>query len=180
MKKNSSLPLNRLTLLSLYAALIYVSVAALKIPVGPQFIHIGNALVVIALLLFGFNQGFVASALGLAIFDILGGYASTFWIITLETLVVAVLVSYLHERCFKDKLTTKNLFIIALAAAISKIIVNLLRYTIMGMVVSNLPFAAATTAALVKITGTFGTAIVTVVVVPILYPVFKRMLNRVL
>ena len=39
--------------LSLYAALIIVSVQFIRIPFGPQFVHLGNALVVIAVLIFG-------------------------------------------------------------------------------------------------------------------------------
>ena len=39
--------------LSLYAALIIISVQFLRIPVGPQFIHLGNALVVLAVLIYG-------------------------------------------------------------------------------------------------------------------------------
>lgn len=39
--------------LSLYAALIIVSIQFLRIPLGAQFVHLGNALVVIAVLIFG-------------------------------------------------------------------------------------------------------------------------------
>ena len=39
--------------LSLYAALIIVTVQFIRIPFGPQFVHLGNALVVIAVLIFG-------------------------------------------------------------------------------------------------------------------------------
>ena len=43
--------------LSLYAALIIVSVQFIRIPFGPQFVHLGNALVVIAVLIFGARKG---------------------------------------------------------------------------------------------------------------------------
>ena len=39
--------------LSLYAALIFISVQFLRIPLGAQFVHFGNALVVVAVLLYG-------------------------------------------------------------------------------------------------------------------------------
>ena len=42
--------LRRLIEVSLFAALILVSVQFLRIQVGPQFVHLGNALVVIAVL----------------------------------------------------------------------------------------------------------------------------------
>ena len=43
--------------LSLYAALIIVSVQFIRIPFGAQFVHLGNALVVIAVLIFGARKG---------------------------------------------------------------------------------------------------------------------------
>ena len=45
--------------LSLYAALIIVTVQFIRIPFGPQFVHLGNALVVIAILIFGARKGAV-------------------------------------------------------------------------------------------------------------------------
>lgn len=56
--------------LSLYAALIIVTVQFIRIPFGPQFVHLGNALVVIAILIFGARKGALVAtvALGYLIF----------------------------------------------------------------------------------------------------------------
>ena len=51
--------------LSLYAALIIVSVQFIRIPFGPQFVHLGNALVVIAVLIFGARKGALVATVGL-------------------------------------------------------------------------------------------------------------------
>lgn len=77
--------LRRLIEVSLFAALILVSVQFLRIQVGPQFVHLGNALVVIAVLVFGSGFGALAAALGLGLFDIFNGYAAEVWITILES-----------------------------------------------------------------------------------------------
>ena len=66
--------------LSLYAALIIVSVQFIRIPFGPQFVHLGNALVVIAVLIFGARKGALVATVGLGLFDIFNGYAAEVWI----------------------------------------------------------------------------------------------------
>lgn len=56
--------------LSLYAALIIVTVQFIRIPFGPQFVHLGNALVVIAILIFGARKGALVATVALGLFDI--------------------------------------------------------------------------------------------------------------
>ena len=84
--------------LSLYAALIIVSVQFIRIPFGPQFVHLGNALVVIAVLIFGSKKGDLVATVGLGLFDILNGYAAEVWITILESLIVCyVTISFLRK-----------------------------------------------------------------------------------
>ena len=55
--------------LSLYAALIIVSVQFIRIPFGPQFVHNGEMpLVVIAVLIFGARKGALVATVGLGLF----------------------------------------------------------------------------------------------------------------
>ena len=58
--KKPTLDLQTLTMISLFAALIFLSIQFFKIPVGAQFIHFGNALVVVGCLIFGSKLGFLA------------------------------------------------------------------------------------------------------------------------
>ena len=58
------------------------------------------------------------------------------------------------------------------------IILNFVKYTIINSVVAALPLNAAMVLALTKIGGTFGTSVVTIIAVPLLYPVFKRILKK--
>ena len=141
--------------LSLYAALIIVTVQFIRIPFGPQFVHLGNALVVIAILIFGARKGALVATVALGLFDIFNGYAAEVWITILESLIVC-LVLYL----------------------VTKIILNFLKYTIINTIVASLPLKAAMLASVIKIGGTFGTSVVTIIAVPLLYPVFKRILKK--
>ena len=71
-----------------------------------------------------------------------------------------------------------NIIIIGVIAAVTKIILNFVKYTIINSVVAAIPLNAAMALALTKIGGTFGTSVVTIIAVPLLYPVFKRILQR--
>ena len=155
--------------LSLYAALIIVTVQFIRIPFGPQFVHLGNALVVIAILIFGARKGALVATVALGLFDIFNGYAAEVWITILESLIVC-LVLYL------DKIV--NVIIAGVIAALTKIILNFLKYTIINTIVASLPLKAAMLASVIKIGGTFGTSVVTIIAVPLLYPVFKRIFKK--
>lgn len=98
-RKMKSDKTRELVILSLYAALIIVSVQFIRIPFGPQFVHLGNALVVIAVLIFGARKGALVATVGLGLFDIINGYAAEVWITILESLIVC-LVLYLFLKSY--------------------------------------------------------------------------------
>lgn len=164
--------------LGLYAALIIVSVQFIRIPFGPQFVHLGNALVVIAVLIFGSKKGALVATVGLGLFDIFNGYAAEVWITILESLIVCLVLSLVFEKLLKSNDKMVYIIIAGVIAAVTKIILNFLKYTIINTTVASLPLKAAMLASVVKIGGTFGTSVVTIIAVPLLYPVFKRILRR--
>lgn len=169
--------LRRLIEVSLFAALILVSVQFLRIQVGPQFIHLGNALVVVAVLIFGSGFGALAATLGLGLFDIFNGYAAEVWITILESLIVCYVLHLVYEKAMKSNDKSSYIFAVGLIAAVTKIILNLFKYTLINSLVGGLTLFPAIAGALTKIAGTFGTSVVTVIAVPILYPVFKRIVQ---
>ncbi|AVW08216.1 hypothetical protein DA076_10965 [Lactiplantibacillus plantarum] len=75
--------LKKLVLAGLFAAIIFIGISVLRIPlpaiVGRPFIHFGNILTVLAVMLLGFGYGATVGAVGLGLFDILNGYAATSW-----------------------------------------------------------------------------------------------------
>lgn len=164
--------------LSLYAALIMISVQFLRIPVGAQFVHIGNALVVVAVLLYGSKLGAFVAAIGLGLFDVLNGYAAVAWITILESLIVCLVLHLVFEKLLRADKQMRNVVIVGVVAALTKIISNLVKYTIINSLVGGVSIEAAVAAAVVKIGGTFGTALVTIIAVPILYPILKRIVAR--
>ena len=75
---------------SLFAALIFLGVSVFRIPMPftTQFVHFGNALVVVGCLLFWNKARRSSPSIGLGIFDLLHGYASVVWETILESLIV--------------------------------------------------------------------------------------------
>ena len=167
---NNKLTTRELVELSLFSALIALSIQFFRIPVGPQFIHFGNALVVVATLIYGARKGALVATVGLGVFDLLNGYASVVWITILEALVVILVVHFVYEAMPKCR---GKLVIVGFAAALTKIVLNLFKCTLIGML-GNLTLGASLNLALVKIVGTFGSSLATVIAVPILYPIFKK------
>ena len=164
--------------LSLYAALIIVTVQFIRIPFGPQFVHLGNALVVIAILIFGARKGALVATVALGLFDIFNGYAAEVWITILESLIVCLVLYLVFEKLLKSNDKIVNVIIAGVIAALTKIILNFLKYTIINTIVASLPLKAAMLASVIKIGGTFGTSVVTIIAVPLLYPVFKRIFKK--
>ncbi|HEL0691197.1 TPA: ECF transporter S component [Streptococcus equi subsp. zooepidemicus] len=161
--------------LSLFAALIFISVELLRIPVGAQFIHLGNALVVVAVLLYGARRAALVAAIGLGLFDMINGYAAVVWITVLEALVVCYLLHVIYEKLLKSVDKPMIIVAIGLLAAAVKLVMNLVKYSLIAYFGAQLPLSVALWAALGKIGGSLGTALVTVIAVPLLYPVFKQL-----
>lgn len=161
--------------LSLFAALIFISVELLRIPVGTQFIHLGNALVVVAVLLYGARRAALVAAIGLGLFDMINGYAAVVWITVLEALVVCYLLHVIYEKILKSVDKPMIIVAIGLLAAAVKLVMNFVKYSLIAYFGAQLPLSVALWAALGKIGGSLGTALVTVIAVPLLYPVFKQL-----
>ena len=132
----------------------------------------------IAVLIFGARKGALVATVGLGLFDIFNGYAAEVWITILESLIVCYVLYLVFEKLLKSNDKMVYIIIAGVIAAVTKIILNFVKYTIINTVVASLPLKAAMLASVVKIGGTFGTSVVTIIAVPLLYPVFKRILRR--
>lgn len=164
-----------LVLVGLLSALIYLTVSFFKIPMGTQMVHLGNAMVVVIILVFGAKIGAFSSSLGLFLFDITHGYAAVAWITVLESLIICLILFIVYEKILSKNDKIQNIIAMAILAAVSKVIMNLIKYTYFyGMIGGGLTFEASLSAAIVKITGSYGSAILTAVAVPLFYPVMKK------
>ena len=83
--------------IGLFAALIVLAITYLKIHMpGKTMVHVGNALVVLSVLLLGFKRGSIASFLGLFIFDVFNGFAASVAFTLLEAALVLVTVNAVY------------------------------------------------------------------------------------
>ena len=127
---------------------------------------------------FGARKGALVATVALGLFDIFNGYAAEVWITILESLIVCLVLYLVFEKLLKSNDKIVNVIIAGVIAALTKIILNFLKYTIINTIVASLPLKAAMLASVIKIGGTFGTSVVTIIAVPLLYPVFKRILKK--
>ena len=105
----------------LFAAIIYLGVWVLRIPVpalvGRPFIHFGNTLTAVAILYLGYRNGMLAGIIGLGGFDLLNGYAATSWLTMLEVVVVASVLTAVYKGMhYQD--SKKNIIIFVIPAII--------------------------------------------------------------
>ncbi len=179
-QKGNAMKTRDIVQVGMFAAIIYLGVLFFKIPVGEQMVHIGNALVVVGLLVFGWKKGTLSAVIGLGLFDILNGWASSAPATIIEALIVCLLVYFIFEVLMKKNDKISNIIIVAIIAAIAKIIMNAFKYTVIrGMIVSGLAFYPALSIAMPKIVGTYGSSTVTAITVPLLYPIVKRIVKSI-
>lgn len=167
---------------AVFAAIIFTTIALpfLRVPVGPQMVHFGNAMVLIGALIYGAKKGAMAASIGLFLFDATHGWLLVAWITVLESVIVCLVVYAIYEKLLNRQDKIQNIILISIFAAITKIILNLLKYTFLkGMITQGLAFKPAFFVALGEITGTFGSAILTIVTVPILYPILREVTKKV-
>ena len=82
--QSSKFNLRNIIIIALFSALCYVALDFFRIPipspVGSPFIHMGNMFVILAALLFNGVSGGIAGSIGMGLWDILHGYASTSYV----------------------------------------------------------------------------------------------------
>lgn len=177
-KRNS---LQALVMTGLFAALIYIGIWILRIPVlamvGRPFIHFGNTLTAVAILYLGYRNGMLAGIIGLGGFDILNGYAATSWLTMLEVIVVAsVLSGILKVMNYQD--SKKNIIILAIIAGITKILTTYIVSIVEALMVGT-SLKVAYIAAFMSLPATVINSISTAICTPILYFVLKRGTKRI-
>lgn len=119
-----------LCLTALFTAIVFVMTFVPKIPIPLGYAHLGDAAVLLAVVLLGRKQGAIAGAVGSALADLIGGFA--IWIV--PTLVIKYIMAWIFGilyKCQKDRfvinganLTAIFLALVWMAAA----------YTIFGAV----------------------------------------------
>lgn len=123
-----SVQLKKIILAGLFAAIIFIGISVIRIPlpaiVGRPFIHFGNILTVIAVMLLGFGYGAAAGAIGLGLFDILNGYAATSWLTVIEAIILAAMVSLSFKAVGYTENQFSKLYVVSFVAGLTKIITS--------------------------------------------------------
>lgn len=74
MENRRTISTKELVLMALMIALIFLSANIIRIPTFAGFIHLGDSMVFVSVILLGKKKGAVVSSLGMALVDMLGGY----------------------------------------------------------------------------------------------------------
>lgn len=172
-KKNST---TSIVLIGLFTALTILG-TMLKIPLPTgAFVHLGNAVLLLAVLLIGYKKGALAGGLGFAIFDILNGFAAEAPYFILESFIVGG-VAALMVLFFKKNINAIwKIIVIASTAGLAKIIMTQLKNTVMGLL-AGADFNVAFVSASSKLPATFVNVATTIIIVTLAYFPLKKAMD---
>ncbi len=167
---------------SLFAAIIYLGVWVLRIPVpalvGRPFIHFGNTLTAVAILYLGYRNGMLAGIIGLGGFDLLNGYAATSWLTMLEVVVVASVLTAVYKGMhYQD--SKKNIIILGIIAGITKIFTTYCVSIVEALMVGT-SLNVALVSSFVSLPATIINSISTAICTPIVYFAVRDGARRIL
>ncbi|MCE5219970.1 MAG: ECF transporter S component [Clostridium sp.] len=91
-----------LTKMGLMAALVFFGTFFIKIPSISGYTHLGDCMIFVSVLILGWRKGAVASGIGAALADLLGGY--TQWIIPTLFIkaIMAMIMGIMTEKLFPN------------------------------------------------------------------------------
>ncbi|MGX7245204.1 ECF transporter S component [Enterococcus quebecensis] len=172
-KKNST---TSIVLVGLFAALTILG-TMLKIPLPTgAFVHLGNAVLLLAVLLIGYKKGALAGGLGFAIFDVLNGFAAEAPYFIIESFIVggaaALMIVFFHHNIN----TIWKIIVVAAVTGIAKIIMTQVKNTMMGLL-AGADFNVAFASSLSKLPATFINVATTIVIVSLVYFPLKKAMD---
>lgn len=169
-------------LAALFAALAYVSIQSLHVsifaPIGAPFFHVGNAVVALAALYLGIGYGTFSGAVGLAIFDIINGYAAEMLPVFIGNVLVALTIQLVYKSLYKRITNQLGLVTIAvISGVIVKLLTDFLNALIHAMV-TGVSFKPAVLLAYTSLPATAINGIGTIILVALLYRPIKTILLK--
>jgi uncharacterized membrane protein len=173
---NRQASVTSIVLIALFAALTMLA-TMIKIPLPGAFVHLGNSVSLLAVLLIGYKRGALAGGLGFAIFDLLNGYALEAPYFLVESFIVggaAALMIYF----FQPKIdSVPKILIVTIVAGIAKISMTQLKNTTLA-VAAGADFSKAFMAALSQLPATLINVTTTIVIVSLVYFPLKKAVER--
>ncbi|MEI5988752.1 ECF transporter S component [Enterococcus crotali] len=174
MKKQSST--TSIVLVGLFAALTVLG-TMIKIPMPTgAFAHLGNSVLLLAVLLIGYKKGALAGGLGFAIFDVLNGFAAEAPYFILESFIVGGAAALMIVFFRHNIDTFGKVIVIASVTGIAKIIMTQLKNTGMGLL-AGADFSVAFASGLSKLPATLINVVTTILIVTLVYFPLKKAMH---
>lgn len=175
MKKEISI--QSIVLVALFTALTVIG-TTIKIPLPTgAFVHLGNAVLLLSVLLLGYFKGSLAGGLGFFIFDIMNGYATEAPYFILESFIVGA-AAYGAFYFFKKKPThIWQVIVIGVCTGVAKIIMTQIKNTVMNLI-AGASFGPAFAGAFAKLPATLINVSLTVLIVALVYFPLKAAMHR--
>ncbi|WEV45169.1 ECF transporter S component [Streptococcaceae bacterium ESL0687] len=155
-------------LVAIFASLVVIA-TSIKIPLPTgAFVHLGNATLLLAVLLLGYFKGSLAGGLGFAIFDVLNGYVSEAPYFIVEAFIVggAAYLAFLYFK--KNPKNVGQLFVIGLVTGLAKLGMTFLKNLVIQLYLGQ-GFEVSASLALAKLPATLINISITIVAVCLLY-----------
>lgn len=170
-----------LIMTALFTAMTYVATQFIRIPMPTgAFVHTGNVMVLLSVLLLGYKKGALAGGLGLALFDLLNGYATEAPYFILESFIVGAAAWFIYHTLFKENVAFPKdiwkIVVVSLGTGITKIIMTQIKNTVM-LVITGAKLKVAFSSALITLPATFINVGITIVLVTLLFFPLKKALH---
>lgn len=136
--KKKKLSVKSMCFIGITAAIIFVFTYTFKIPLITGYAHLGDAIVFLSIVLLGWKKSCLASGIGAAFADLIGGY--TVWI--LPTFAIKILMVVICGL-IAEKLT-KNKTVGYLIGAVTGGVFQVGAYTLVTVIIYNKAYALTT------------------------------------
>lgn len=166
-----------IVLIALFTSLTIIG-TMIRIPVpsafGAPFIHLGNSILLLSVLLLGFKKGALAGGLGFALFDLLNGFPLEAPYFFFESFIVGGVAALIFKGLHQHKRTLWGIALTAFGAGIMKLIMTFLKNTVIAYTLSgNLNVALISGSS--SLPATIVNVISTVIIVTLIYPTLQKM-----
>ncbi|MGL4697608.1 ECF transporter S component [Enterococcus larvae] len=174
-KRNTTLSI---VLIALFTALTILG-TMLKIPLPTgAFAHLGNAVLLLAVLLLGYTRGALAGGLGFAIFDLMNGFAAEAPYFFFESFIVGGAAALVIAAFHNNIDSFKKLITVAVVTGLTKILMTQLKNTAFAMIAGS-SFNLAFTGAFSMLLATVLNVITTIIIVSFAYFPLKRAMQTI-
>ncbi|NFL85440.1 ECF transporter S component [Clostridium botulinum] len=131
--ESKTLNVKELVLMGLMIALVYLAGSIIKIPSIGGFVHIGDCMVFLSVILLGKKKGAISSALGMFLVDVLGGY----YLWAPFTLIIKGTMAYISGYIL-ERIKSNNSFINNIIAFAVSGVFMIIGYFIAGTIMAGL------------------------------------------